>query len=88
MEGAESLLPGFLSRLSPALGISDALEASLAGRVGDEAPDRVEDYVAPVTMRMVDEGSSVTDYERRLLEKEGCASIVQGHFVINKTTHR
>ena len=37
VEGAESLLPGFFSRLSPALGVSDALEASLNGRVGDEA---------------------------------------------------
>ena len=77
VEGAESLLPGFFSRLSPALGVADALEASLAGRVGDEAPDRVEDYVAPVKIKVEDGGSSVNAYERRLLEKEGCASIVQ-----------
>ena len=38
VEGAESLLPGFFARLSPALGVSAALEASLQGRVGDEAP--------------------------------------------------
>ena len=59
VEGAESLLPGFFSRLSPALGVSAALEASLLGRVGDEAPDRVEDYAPPVTIKMVDEGSTI-----------------------------
>ena len=77
VEGAESLLPGFFARLSPALGVSDALEASLAGRVGDEAPDRVEDYAPPVTIKMADEGSTIQAYERRLLAKEGCSSIVQ-----------
>ena len=85
VEGAESLLPGFFSRLSPALGISESLEASLQGRVGDEAPDRVEDYAPPVTIKMVDEGSSVNEYERRLLAKEGCASITQATL---STTHR
>ncbi|CAH0373422.1 unnamed protein product [Pelagomonas calceolata] len=77
VEGAESLLPGFFARLSPALGISESLEASLQGRVGDEAPDRVEDYAPPVTIKMVDEGSTIQAYERRLLAKEGCASIAQ-----------
>ena len=77
VEGAESLLPQFFARLSPALGISESLEASLQGRVGDEAPDRVEDYAPPVTIKMVDEGSSVNEYERRLLAKEGCSAIVQ-----------
>ena len=46
-------------------------------RVGDEAPDRVEDYAPPVTIKMVDEGSTLDAYERRLLAKEGCASITQ-----------
>ena len=77
VEGAESLLPGFFARLSPALGVSAALEASLQGRVGDEAPDRVEDYAPPVTITLQEGVSTIHEYERRLLEKEGCSSIVQ-----------
>ena len=77
VEGAESLLPGFFARLSPALGISESLEASLLGRVGDEAPDRVEDYAPPLRVTLVESGSTIQAYERRLLEKEGCSSIVQ-----------
>ena len=77
LEGAESFLPTFFSNLSPALGIEPALEASLNGRVGDEAPERIEDYAPPITVVLEDGASSVHEYERKLLKKEGCSTIVE-----------
>ena len=77
LEGAESFLPTFFSNLSPAPGLEPALEASLNGRVGDEAPERIEDYAPPITVVLEDGASSVHEYERKLLKKEGCSTIVE-----------
>ena len=44
----------------------------------------MEDYAPPVTIKMVDEGSTIHEYERRLLAKEGCASITQATLASTK----